>query len=88
MEAKLSMPKEKELPVKSQIQIKNGTTSKSFTVHGYDVDYLFNLFYMIMQKLIESPTDSIRMVCYKPPQNIKEAKWQQEMEMSNLKDTR
>lgn len=66
---KISNVEQKQIPIKSQVQIKNNNYSRNFTVHGLDVDYLFSLYHMITQKLIESPTDSLRIVCYKPPQN-------------------
>ena len=52
---------------KCQVQIKNGNYSKSFTVYGMDIDYLFEQFFTITKKIAESPIDGIKVICYKPP---------------------
>ena len=55
---------------KIQIQIKgveNGQIySRSFTVRGLSVDYLFSLFLMIIGKMAETPLNQIKVTCYKP----------------------
>ena len=52
---------------KCQIQIKDGNYSRSFTVYGMNVDYLFEQFFTISKKIAESPVDGIKVICYKPP---------------------
>ena len=52
---------------KVQVQIKDGSYSKSFTIYGMTVDYLFTQFFTIVKKIAESPVDGIRVICYKPP---------------------
>ena len=52
---------------KVQVQVKNGTYSKSFTVYGMSVDYLFTQFFTIIKKIAESPIDGVKVICYKPP---------------------
>ena len=52
---------------KVQVQVKNGTYSKSFTVYGMNVDYLFTQFFTIIKKIAESPIDGVKVICYKPP---------------------
>ena len=42
--------------------------SRSFTVRGLSVDYLFSLIFFIIQKLSESPTNNIKITAYKPPE--------------------
>ena len=53
--------------VKTQVQFKSKTGSRSFTVHGTDQDYLYNLFFSIVKKLSETDANSLRIVFYKTP---------------------
>jgi len=54
---------------KCQVQVKNSHYSRSFTVHGMDIEFLFEQIFTIIQKIVESPTNHIRIICYKPPEH-------------------
>ena len=52
---------------KCQIQVKNRYGSRSFTIKGIDIDYLFEVLFLTMKKICTSETNEIKLVCYKPP---------------------
>lgn len=70
-------PYKKKWDNKVQIQIKDGNTSRSFTLHNIKLEYVYELIHFIFNQLFNSPTNSVRMVCYKPPveNNKVEEEW-------------
>lgn len=54
---------------KIQIQIKDNISSKSFTIVGMDITYAYEIIFETMKKIVDSPLDEIRIICYKPPKN-------------------
>lgn len=65
--AELRVIEEIAKPKKVQVQIKDSNYSKSFTIYGMDVDYLFQQYFTITKKIAESPFNNIKIICYKPP---------------------
>ena len=57
---------QKGITDKVQVQIKGNNYSKSFTVRGLSVDYLFSLFLTIAEKLSKTPLNQVSVTCYKP----------------------
>ena len=52
---------------KVQVQIKNKSYSRSLTIHGTKVDYVYNMIHMMFKELARSELNEIKLVCYKPP---------------------
>jgi len=51
-----------------QVQIKsNKGHSRSFTIRGLGVDYIFGLFFTIIEKLTQTDSNKVQITCYKPP---------------------
>ena len=61
------IPKPRISDNKCQVQVKNNNYSRSFTVYGMNIDYLFEQFFTIAKKIAESPIDGIKVICYRPP---------------------